>query len=129
LGTANCVLRQGAGTRDRTPHDGARLCQCEPFYERSLDEIADLFDSVYVSFYKHLGATAGATLAATKDVIEEARVRARWPLHPPQTAMCHLLVHRELEPLNDTALDIADRTKTYIGHFAATDVPGVQTTG
>ena len=48
--------------------------------------------------------------------------------NPPQTAMFHLLVRRELEPLNVAALDIADRTKTFIGHFAATQVPGVQTT-
>jgi hypothetical protein len=47
---------------------------------------------------------------------------------PPQTAMCHLLVHRELERLNEAALDIADRTRTFIGSFAATEVPGVQMT-
>jgi len=40
----------------------------------------------------------------------------------------HLLVHRELERLNEAALDIAERTSTFIGHFAATEVPGVQTT-
>jgi hypothetical protein len=47
---------------------------------------------------------------------------------PPQTAMFHLLVHRELERLNEAALDIAERTSTFIGHFAATEIPGVQTT-
>lgn len=156
--------------------DGARLWQCAPFYERSLDEIADLFDTVYVSFYKDLGAPAGAALAGAKAVMDEARVWqirhggrlfSAYPFliaaergldevlprmpefvartkelaaalgdldgveivpNPPQTAMCHLLVHRELEPLNEAALDIADRTKTFIGHFAATEVPGVQTT-
>ena len=156
--------------------DGARLWQCTPFYERNLDEIADLFDTVYVSFYKDLGAPAGAMLAGTKEVIDEARVwqirhggrlftaypfliaaergldevLPRFPdfvarakelaaalgaldgveivPHPPQTAMFHLLVYRELERLNEAALDIADRTKTFIGHFAATEVPRVQTT-
>jgi threonine aldolase len=54
--------------------DGARLWQCGPFYGRSLDQIADLFDSVYVSFYKDLAAPAGAALAGPEDLIEDARV-------------------------------------------------------
>ncbi len=53
--------------------DGARLWQCAPFYQRTLAEIADLFDTVYVSF-KDLGAPAGAALTQTKVVIDEARV-------------------------------------------------------
>jgi len=155
--------------------DGARLWQCSPFYDRSFAELAGLFDTVYVSFYKDLGAPAGAILAGTKAVIDEARVwqirhggrlftaypflvAAEWGLdevlprlpefvtrarelgaalgaldgveivpNPPQTAMFHLLVRRELERLNEAALEIADRTKTFIGRFAATEVPGVQT--
>lgn len=54
--------------------DGARLWQCGPFYERGLDEIAALFDTVYVSFYKDLLAPAGCILAGPADVIAEARV-------------------------------------------------------
>ena len=54
--------------------DGARLWQCGPFYERPLDEIAALFDTVYVSFYKDLRAAAGCALAGPKDAIDEARV-------------------------------------------------------
>src|SRR4051794_8547914 len=54
--------------------DGARLWQCGPFYERGLDEIAGLFDTVYVSFYKDLRAPAGCALAGPADVIAEARV-------------------------------------------------------
>jgi threonine aldolase len=54
--------------------DGARLWQCGPFYERGLEEIAGLFDTVYVSFYKDLAAPAGAALAGPADLIEEARV-------------------------------------------------------
>ena len=42
--------------------------------------------------------------------------------------MFHLLVHRELERLNEAALDIAERTSTFIGHVAATEIPSVQTT-
>ena len=54
--------------------DGARLWQCGPFYGRPLAEIAALFDTVYVSFYKDLGAPAGCALAGPEDVIREARV-------------------------------------------------------
>ncbi len=54
--------------------DGARLWQCSPFYDRPLDEIAALFDTVYVSFYKDLRAPAGCMLAGPADVIDEARV-------------------------------------------------------
>ena len=35
--------------------DGARLWESQPFYGRPLAEIAGLFDTVYVSFYKELG--------------------------------------------------------------------------
>jgi threonine aldolase len=156
--------------------DGARLWQCTPFYGRGLDEIAGLFDTVYVSFYKDLGAPAGGAVAGPKDLVDEARV---WQIRhggrlftaypfmiaaergldeilprmpefvarakelaealadldgleivpdPPQTAMFHLHVRRPLEPLNEAALEIAERTKTFIGHFAATEVPSVQMT-
>jgi threonine aldolase len=54
--------------------DGARLWQCGPFYRRPLREIAALFDTVYVSFYKDLRGLAGCLLAGPKDVIAEARV-------------------------------------------------------
>jgi threonine aldolase len=61
--------------RDAALHlDGARLWQCGPFYERGLEEIAGLFDSVYVSFYKDLGAPAGCALAGTADFVAAARV-------------------------------------------------------
>jgi threonine aldolase len=57
--------------------DGARLWEAQPFYRRSHARIAELFDSVYVSFYKGLGGLAGAALAADADTIAEARVWQR----------------------------------------------------
>ena len=54
--------------------DGARLWQCAPHFGRPLHEIAALFDSVYVSFYKDLGAPAGCALAGTRQLVDEARV-------------------------------------------------------
>ena len=54
--------------------DGARLWQCGPFYRRPLSAIAALFDTVYVSLYKDLGAFGGCVLAGPQDLIAEARV-------------------------------------------------------
>ena len=55
--------------------DGARLWESQPYLEHSLAEIADLADTVYVSFYKGLGGLAGAVVAGPSDVVAEAR---RW---------------------------------------------------
>ena len=52
--------------------DGARLWESTPYYGRSLAELADLGDSVYVSFYKGLGGLAGCALAGTEDFLARA---------------------------------------------------------
>jgi threonine aldolase len=70
--TATCETARARGAALHL--DGARLWQCPPFYARPLEEIARLFDTVYVSFYKDLGAPAGCALAGTRDVVDEARV-------------------------------------------------------
>jgi len=57
--------------------DGARLWQCNSFYGHGYEEIAALFDTVYVSFYKDLGGIAGAILAGSADFIARARVWQR----------------------------------------------------
>jgi threonine aldolase len=58
--------------------DGARLWDASPFYAKShgksLRDIAALFDTVYVSFYKGLGGLAGCCVAGDADVIEELSV-------------------------------------------------------
>ena len=54
--------------------DGARLWESAPYYERSYAEVAALFDTVYVSFYKGVGGLAGAALAGPENLIAEARV-------------------------------------------------------
>src|SRR5450755_408880 len=53
--------------------DGARLWGCEDFYGRPLAEIAGLFDTVYVSFYKDLGGLAGAAVAGPVELMDEVR--------------------------------------------------------
>lgn len=71
--TALCAaVRHGTGAKLHL--DGARLWEAAPYYRRTHGEIAALFDSVYVSFYKGLGAVAGAMLAGEADFITEARV-------------------------------------------------------
>lgn len=63
-----------ARERDAVVHfDGARLWESTVHFGRPLQEIADLADSVYVSFYKSLGGYGGAALAGPKELIEEAR--------------------------------------------------------
>jgi threonine aldolase len=57
--------------------DGARLWECAPFYGKTYTDLASLFDSVYVSFYKTLGAIAGAALLGSEDFISEARLWQR----------------------------------------------------
>jgi threonine aldolase len=57
--------------------DGARLWEAAPFYQRSYAEIAGLFDSAYVSFYKGIGAIAGAALTGPAAFIAEARLWQR----------------------------------------------------
>jgi threonine aldolase len=54
--------------------DGARIWQCRPFYQKSYRQISDLFDSVYVSFYKDLGGLCGAMLMGSTMFIKEARI-------------------------------------------------------
>jgi threonine aldolase len=51
--------------------DGARLWESTPYYKKSPAEIAALFDSVYVSFYKGLGGIAGCCVAGDTDIIAE----------------------------------------------------------
>lgn len=54
--------------------DGARLFEILPYYNKTAKEIADLFDSVYISFYKGLNGIAGAMLLGKADFIEKAKI-------------------------------------------------------
>jgi threonine aldolase len=53
--------------------DGARLWEASAGYGRPPAEIAGLFDTTYVSFYKGIGALAGCCLAGPEDVVAEVR--------------------------------------------------------
>ena len=107
--------------------DGARLWECKPFYQRPYSEIAGLFDSVYVSFYKILGGIAGAALAGPADFIAEARIWQRRHggnlVHLYPYVLSARLGLRErldrMEAYRDKAVEIA---------AALTSVPGIRVT-
>jgi threonine aldolase len=68
--------------------DGARLWETGAFYRKSYRKICEDFDSVYVSFYKGVGALTGAMLLGAANFIEESRIWLRrfggnlFQLHP-----------------------------------------------
>jgi threonine aldolase len=53
--------------------DGARLWESAAGYGRPPADIAGLFDTVYVSFYKGLGALPGCCVAGPEDIVAEVR--------------------------------------------------------
>jgi threonine aldolase len=61
--------------------DGARLWEAYPYYAATasvgMPDIAGLFDTVYVSWYKGMGALSGATLVGSSEFITQARVWLR----------------------------------------------------
>ena len=69
---------QAGRERDAIVHfDGARIWECTAHLGRGLAEIAALADSVYVSFYKSLGAMSGAALAIFRRDMTDDRLRRR----------------------------------------------------
>jgi threonine aldolase len=105
--------------------DGARIWQCPDAFQRTLEEIAGLFDTVYVSFYKDLGALSGSGLAGPEDLIAEAkewRLRhggtlfAMWPyatsaLACLQDRLPRMKAYRDHALAIATALDGLDRVR------------------
>lgn len=53
--------------------DGARLWEASAGYQRQPAEVAALFDTVYVSFYKGIGALPGCCVAGPADDVAEVR--------------------------------------------------------
>ena len=63
-----------ARDRDAAVHlDGARLWEASAGYERSPAEVAALFDTVYVSFYKGIGALPGCCVAGSAADVAQVR--------------------------------------------------------
>ncbi len=70
------LLAQVAWARGRgaaTHLDGARLWEAAAGYGRSPAELAALFDTTYVSFYKGIGALAGCCVVGEPDVVAQVR--------------------------------------------------------
>lgn len=57
--------------------DGARLLEVLPYYDKTASEVCELFDSVYLSFYKGIGGIAGAILAGEGNFIAKSKVWKR----------------------------------------------------
>ncbi|WP_055491984.1 low specificity L-threonine aldolase [Streptomyces sp. TP-A0356] len=65
---------QAARERDAVVHfDGARLWESTVHFDRPLEDVAGLADSVYVSFYKSLDGYGGAALAGPRTLVDEAK--------------------------------------------------------
>jgi threonine aldolase len=76
LPTWEDLVAQATWARERgaAAHlDGARLWEAAAGYGRPPAEVAALFDTTYVSFYKGIGALAGSALAGPAEVVAEAR--------------------------------------------------------
>jgi threonine aldolase len=72
------AIKERTKTRGAFLHmDGARLWETKAFYRKSYADICRGFDSVYVSFYKGIGALTGAMLAGGAEFISESRVWLR----------------------------------------------------
>jgi threonine aldolase len=70
------LAAQAAWARERgaAVHlDGARLWESAAGYGKPPAEIAALFDTVYVSFYKGIGALPGCCVAGPADIVAEVR--------------------------------------------------------
>jgi threonine aldolase len=111
--TAQVAAVRGRGAAAHL--DGARIWEAQTYYQRPLDEIAALFDSVYVSLYKGLQGVRGAVLAAGADTIAEATVWRRrlgggiadaWPLALAALVGLDELPHR-MPAFRDHAIAIA----------------------
>ncbi len=67
----HCAWARGAGAAVHL--DGARLWESAAGYGRAPGEVASLFDTVYVSFYKGIGALPGCCVAGPEEIIAEVR--------------------------------------------------------
>lgn len=54
--------------------DGCRIWEAQPFLQHSFAEIAELFDSVFVSFYKGIGGLSCGMLLGESEFIQEAKI-------------------------------------------------------
>lgn len=72
------MMRQLASSKGIAFHcDGARIFEATTGYGKTVAELAEPFDSIYISFYKGLGGISGAMLLGPKEFCDEARIWLR----------------------------------------------------
>jgi threonine aldolase len=111
--------------------DGARLWEASAGYGRPPADLAALFDSVYVSFYKGIGALAGCCVAGDEETIAEVREwrkRLGGTLYGlwPAAASALALLRRRLPLMPDYfahTLAIADALREVEGVTVVPDPP------
>ncbi len=111
--------------------DGARLWEASAGYGRTPAEVAGLFDTAYVSFYKGIGALAGCCLAGPEDVVAEVREWRRrmggtlFGLWPGAASALALLQPRlaRMPAYLDLAREIADALRRVDGVTVVPDPP------
>ncbi len=70
------LVEQVRWARDRgaAAHlDGARLWEASVAYGRPVQEVASLFDTAYVSFYKGIGALPGCCVVGPQTIVDQVR--------------------------------------------------------
>jgi threonine aldolase len=105
--------------------DGARLWEAQCFYQRDFSEICAGFDSVYVSFYKGIGALSGAMLLGSEEFIAQTKLwqrRAGGTIYTlaPQVASAAMLFDDSLSRLPAYCA----RAKQVV--FALADIPALR---
>ncbi|AFS70421.1 MULTISPECIES: low specificity L-threonine aldolase [Exiguobacterium] len=111
--------------------DGARLFEMLPYYQKTAAEIAALFDSVYISFYKGLGGIAGAILAGPAAFCQTARIWKRRyggdliSLYPYIVSADHYYELRKdrMGQYYENAKQLAERFNALPGVFTTPEVP------
>ncbi len=123
---------QWARDHDAAAHlDGARLWEAAVGYGRTAAEVAALFDTVYVSFYKGIGALPGCGVAGSADDIEQVREwRQRlggtlYALWPGAASALALLPERlaEMTARMEHARAIAEALRDVAGVRVVPEVP------
>jgi threonine aldolase len=111
--------------------DGARLWEAAAGYGREPHEIAALFDSVYVSFYKGIGALPGCCVAGSAELVAEVREWRRrlggtlYALWPSAASALRLLPERlaEMPARFAHAVAVADALRALPGVRIVPDPP------
>ncbi len=102
--------------------DGTRLWQAAPHYGRTHAEIAELFDSVYVSFNAGLDTVAGGMLVGDASFIAEARVwQHRHGGDLPTLPLLALAAEREFDRFIEHMPAYRERARELASAFATID--------